>query len=60
MSTQIIGDVPLSVLVGSTEEKVRVLAAHLDTHGLLDDDSAALLAEVRVRLLVATARLKEE
>lgn len=60
MSAQIIGDVPLSVLVGSTEEKVRVLAEHLDTRGLLDDASAALLAEVRVRLMVATARLEAD
>lgn len=55
---QIIGEAPLAVLVGGTEEKVRLLAEHLDTRGVLDDASAALLAEVRVRLLVATSRLE--
>lgn len=55
---QVIGEAPLVVLVGGTEEKVRLLAEQLDSRGVLDDASAALLAEVRVRLLVATARLE--
>lgn len=60
MPAQTAGEAPLDVLVELAEEDVRQLAERLDRRGVLTDDleSAGLLADVRVRLLVAAARLR--
>lgn len=59
---QTLGDAPLSVLVGTAEERIRQLADRLYRAGALKEDPelAELLTEARVRLWVAEARLSKD
>lgn len=54
------GTAPLISLIAAAEERVRRLGEHLEERGVLpgDETAAALLADARVKLVVAKARIR--